>query len=111
MRRCALGERAALRQLYDATSAKLFGVCLRILSDRQEAEDVLQETYLAVWTKAAGFDPGKASPITWLVAIAPSPAIDRLRAAAMRRGSDPIEAADGIGDSSPSAALLLEEAG
>src|SRR5215468_12296682 len=67
--RVAGGDRAALRLVYQDTSAKLFGVCLRILKDRSEAEDVLQDVYVTVWRKAAGFDPGRASPITWLVAI------------------------------------------
>ena len=68
--RVAAGERAALQLVYRDTSAKLFGVCLRILNDRSEAEDVLQEVYLRVWRKASSFDPARASPITWLVAIA-----------------------------------------
>ncbi|HEV3371751.1 MAG TPA: sigma factor, partial [Xanthobacteraceae bacterium] len=68
--RVAGGDRAALQIVYQDTSAKLFGVCLRILNDRSEAEDVLQEVYLTVWRKAASFDPSRASPITWLVAIA-----------------------------------------
>src|SRR5215475_5423237 len=80
--RVAAGDRAALRIVYQDTSAKLFGVCLRILKDRSEAEDVLQDVYLTVWRKAATFDPGRASPITWLVANGRNRAIDRLRARA-----------------------------
>src|SRR5262245_58060314 len=83
--RLAAGDRAALRVVYQDTSAKLFGVCLRILNDRTEAEDVLQEVYLTVWRRAATFDPGRASPITWLVAIARNRSIDRLRSSAMSR--------------------------
>lgn len=55
--RLAGGDRAALRLLYQETSAKLFGACLRILEDRSEAEDVLQEVYVTVWRKAPSFDP------------------------------------------------------
>jgi len=79
LNRVAHGDRPALRLVYDMTSAKLFGACLRILNDRSEAEDVLQEVYLTVWNKAAGFDEARASPITWLVAIARNRAIDRAR--------------------------------
>ena len=78
--RVALGDREAFRTLYDRTSAKLFGICLRILNDRQEAEDVLQETYVKIWNKAASFASGRASPIAWLAAIARNQAIDRVRA-------------------------------
>ena len=77
--RVAGGDRAALRMVYQDTSAKLFGVCLRILKDRSEAEDVLQDVYVTVWRKAATFDPGRASPITWMVAIARNRAIDFVR--------------------------------
>jgi RNA polymerase sigma-70 factor (ECF subfamily) len=102
------GDRAALRVVYEDTSAKLFGICLRILNDRSEAEDVLQEVYVTVWRKAAGFDPGRASPMTWLVAIARNRAIDRLRSAAVRRRMEPIEAADAVSDPSPAAVDRVE---
>src|SRR5229473_7630050 len=93
--RVAAGDRAALRLVYQDTSAKLFGVCLRILKDRGEAEDVLQDVYVTVWRKAGSFDPARASPISWLVAIARNRAIDRLRSSAVSRRMAPIEAADG----------------
>ena len=80
--RIGTGDRAALRIVYQDTSAKLFGVLLRILKDRSEAEDVLQDVYVTVWRKAALFNPERASPITWLVAIARNRAIDRLRSGA-----------------------------
>lgn len=54
--RISTGDRRALEDLYQRTSAKLFGICTRILSDRAEAEDILQEVYLTVWNKAAQFD-------------------------------------------------------
>jgi RNA polymerase sigma factor (sigma-70 family) len=101
--RVAAGDRAALRLIYHDTSAKLFGVCLRILNDRSEAEDVLQEVYVTVWRKAGSFDPGRASPITWLVAIARNRSIDQLRASAVSRRSEPIESAEDIRDESPGA--------
>jgi len=106
--RVARGDRPALRLVYDMTSAKLFGICLRILNDRSEAEDVLQDVYLTVWRKAASFDEARASPITWLVAIARNRAIDRLRSGGVSRLSEPIEAADAIPDPAPMAAETLE---
>ena len=106
--RVAGGDRAALRVVYQDTSAKLFGVCLRILKDRGEAEDVLQEVFVTVWRKAASFDPGRASPITWMVAIARNRAIDRLRASAVSRRMEPIESADAVSDPAPAAVERVE---
>ena len=64
--RAADGDRAALKFFYEATSAKLFGVINRILADRGDAEDVLQDVYVTIWRKAVEFDPSRASPITAL---------------------------------------------
>ena len=85
--RVANRDSDALKYVYRHTSAKLFGVCLRILNDREEAEDVLQDVYLTVWNKADRFDAEKASPITWLVSLARNRSIDRLRARGARGGS------------------------
>jgi len=106
--RVAGGDRAALRVVYDATSAKLFGVCLRILNDRTEAEDVLQDVYLTVWRKASAFDETRASPITWLVAIARNRAIDRARGSGAARLNEPIETAESVADPAPLAAETVE---
>lgn len=78
--RVALGDRAAFAALYEATSAKLFGVCLRVLSDRHEAEDALQEAFVRVWRKADRYAANGLSPMTWLITLARNVAIDRLRA-------------------------------
>jgi RNA polymerase sigma-70 factor (ECF subfamily) len=61
--RVAGGDRAALQFVYRRTAAKLFGVCLRILPDKIEAEDVVQEVYVTVWRRAGTFDPDRGSPI------------------------------------------------
>ena len=108
--RTGTGDRAALRIVYHDTSAKLFGVLLRILKDRNEAEDVLQDVYVQVWRKAALFDPERASPITWLVAIARNRAIDRLRSGAVNRRSDPLEAAAEVRDTAPGALDMVVKA-
>ena len=101
--RTGAGDRAALRIVYQDTSAKLFGVLLRILKNRSEAEDVLQDVYVTVWRRAATFDPGRASPITWLVAIARNRAIDRLRSGTGSRRTAPIEEAEHVSDGAPGA--------
>ena len=75
----ARGDEDAFRSLYDATRAKLYGVLLRILRRPELAEEVMQETYLKVWTSAGKFDPTLASPITWMVAMARNRAIDIMR--------------------------------
>ncbi|KPF83795.1 RNA polymerase subunit sigma [Brevundimonas sp. AAP58] len=104
------GDRSAFRTVYEATSAKLFGVCLRILPDRQSAEDVLQDTYVTVWRKAASFDASRASPITWLVTIARNRAIDRLRSAAPMKNAAPVEDAHDLADAGPLASDVVEQA-
>jgi RNA polymerase sigma factor (sigma-70 family) len=108
--RVAHGDRDAVRLVYQETSAKLFGICLRILRDRGHAEDALQDVYLTVWRRAATFDPGKASPITWLVTVARNISIDRLRSGGSARWLAPIEEADDVQDSMPNAAAAFETA-
>lgn len=79
--RVGTGDRAALRRVYDATSSRLFGICLRLAGDRNAAEDALQETFLRVWRRADRFDPDRASAMTWLALVARGVAIDGRRAA------------------------------
>jgi RNA polymerase sigma-70 factor (ECF subfamily) len=98
--RCALRDRAAFRTLYVRTSAKLFGVTLRILKDRSEAEEALQEVYVKIWERADRFRLGAYSPISWLVAVARNHSLDRLRG--RRPQSDDIDAALDIADAGPS---------
>ena len=75
----AKGDQAAFERLYAATRSKLFGVVLRILRRQDLAEEVIQETYVKIWANAGQYNPGAASPITWMVAIARNRAIDLLR--------------------------------
>ena len=107
----AAGDARAFERLYHATSAKLFGVCLRLLSDRDEAEDAVQEAYAAIWRKAAQYDASIASPISWLAMIAHNKAIDRLRSDGAARNSVPIEFASEVSDTAPGAPALAEHAG
>jgi RNA polymerase sigma-70 factor (ECF subfamily) len=80
----AARDEAALAQLYDRYRAILFGLLMRILNNREEAEDVLQEVFLQVWRKAEDFDENRGRPFTWLVTLARSRGIDRLRTLAAR---------------------------
>jgi len=75
----AKGDQAAFERLYAATRAKLYGVVLRILRRQDLADEVMQETFVKIWTSAAQFDPALSSPITWMVAIARNRAIDIVR--------------------------------
>jgi len=75
----ARSDEQALAFLYDRYRIILFGLLMRILSSREEAEDVLQEVFLQVWRRAADFDERRGKPFTWLVTLTRSRAIDRLR--------------------------------
>jgi RNA polymerase sigma-70 factor, ECF subfamily len=79
MRRTAQGDKKAFANLYQATSAKLFGVALRITGRREIAEEVLQEAFVAIWGRAKDYDPVRGSVMTWLVTIVRHSAIDQLR--------------------------------
>jgi RNA polymerase sigma-70 factor (ECF subfamily) len=87
----ALGSRDAFEALYRRTSAKLFGICLRVLPARTEAEDVLQEVFASIWQKAAQYDASRASALAWLTMIARNRAIDRLRALPTGAQTTPID--------------------
>ena len=101
---CAAADRAAFRTLYRDTSAKLMGVLLRMLRERAEAEDALQEVYTRVWLRAGRFDPEKGRGMTWLIAIARNLAIDRLRARPEAHGDDDLET---VQDTAPRAETRL----
>lgn len=110
--RVAVGDRAAFSALYDATSAKLFGVCLRILRDRGEAEDALQDVFVRIWQKADSYAANGYSPMTWLITLARNLAIDRLRA--RKLPADNIDDVPDLKDSAPSpeaAAIAASERG
>lgn len=100
--RTALGDRAAFGALYEATSAKLFGLTLRVLNDRAEAEDALQEVYVKIWHGAKSYSANGYSPMTWLIAVARHHAIDRLRRRQTTERADEKEAAR-VADAAPGA--------
>jgi RNA polymerase sigma-70 factor (ECF subfamily) len=107
LHRIAAQDKTALAQLYHLTSAKLFSLCLRILVDHGEAEDVLQEVYLRLWNKATQFDAARGlSPMTWLLTITRNRALDRLRAKRQRFAE--LDEASEIADELPLADQTLE---
>jgi len=99
-------DRAAFRDLYLRTNAKLFGVCLRICGEREAAADVLHDVYLTIWKRAGAYEPSRASPITWLATIARNRAIDWRRAQGSRPTA-PIEDAPDLPDTAPLASDTL----
>jgi RNA polymerase sigma-70 factor (ECF subfamily) len=103
----AAGDRSALAALYQRTSAKLYGICTRILPSEDDAQEVLQDVFLTVWRKADRYDEARASPITWLAVMARNKAIDRLRA--RREVADGLDAAAEIADDAPSALDVIEQ--
>ena len=84
LERMAARDARAVGDLYDRHHRLLFGLIVRILKDRSEAEEVLQEVFVQAWTRADSYDVALGSPAGWLVRIARNRAIDRLRANAAR---------------------------
>jgi len=87
MKRIAGGEASALAELYDRYAARVLGLTTRILADTQEAEDILQEVFLHAWRNPSNYDAGRGSLLTWILILARSRAIDRVRSL-RRRGRD-----------------------
>lgn len=85
LRRISARDESALADLYDRHSSLAYGVILRILRNPQDADDVLQETFVRVWSRSDTYDASLGSPAAWLTRIARNRAIDRLRAAHVRR--------------------------
>jgi RNA polymerase sigma-70 factor (ECF subfamily) len=80
LRQIAGGDRAALRTVYQRVAPRAMAVAMRILKDRAEAEDVVQETFVELWKRAARFDAERGTVNAWLVTMTRSRALDRLRA-------------------------------
>jgi len=110
--RVALRDRIAFERLYRATCAHLLGVAFRILNNRDRAEEVLQEAFMNVWNSAGGYNPGVATPMTWLINIVRNKAIDTLRAGKSERASTVAlddEGMDVPGDSALEPQQLLDD--
>lgn len=79
VRRCAGGDRTALREIYDREASRLVGVACRIVRDRAVAEDIVHDVFVKIWTKAATFDPAPGDARTWIAGIARDQALDRVK--------------------------------
>jgi RNA polymerase sigma-70 factor (ECF subfamily) len=90
MRKVALGDRAAFGQLFDRYNQLALNLAARVLNERQEAEDVVQEVFLQLWRDASSYRQERGNVSTWIVAIARSRAIDKLRSRKARRIVDPV---------------------
>jgi RNA polymerase sigma-70 factor (ECF subfamily) len=80
----AKGDQQAFEQLYEQTSALLYALAMRIVGNQDEAAELLQEVYLEVWRKASNYDAARGTPMAWLVTLARSRALDRVRALGSR---------------------------
>lgn len=95
------GDERAFIALYDRFSGPLYSFLVKMLRNEEDAEEILQSAFLQAWKKAASYDPQRCAPFTWLVLIARSKAIDRLRQ--RQRQSRIIEAAAAEEVASPAA--------
>src|SRR6187397_104051 len=102
--RMAAGSEAALETLYDRYASAVYAAAIRLTSDRQVAEEVVQETFLALWNRAELFNPATGSLAAWLHTIARNRTVDRLRAAGRRPSLVPLSSAAGT-DEHDTAAL------
>ena len=101
------GCRTSFARLYEHTHRRIFGIVLRIVRHRAEAEEVLQEIYVKVWLHALQFDPQRGIAIHWMAAVAQRAAIDARR----RASSRPREMNDAIDETDPYGALASPDAG
>jgi RNA polymerase sigma-70 factor (ECF subfamily) len=95
VREVAAGSQDALASLYDRHADAVYAAAIRLTSDRQVAEEVVQETFLALWNRAELFDPNTGSLAAWLHTIARNRTVDRLRAAGRRPSLVPLSSAAG----------------
>ncbi|MFN4100544.1 MAG: sigma-70 family RNA polymerase sigma factor [Pararhodobacter sp.] len=86
LQRIAAQDRAAFEALYSESAGKLSGVLHRILGNRSEVDDAMQEIYVRVWQRSAQYRPDRGAGMSWLIAVARNHALDRLRARPGRAG-------------------------
>lgn len=111
VREVAAGSQAALGDLYDRYVDAIFAAASRLTADRQVVEEVVQETFLALWNRAELFDPAIGSLAAWLHTIARNRTVDRLRAAGRRPNLIPLSSATGEDEQAGAALDRLVAAG
>lgn len=99
--RAGQGDRQAFGRFYDLLSARVFGLILRVLVDRSQSEEVLQEVFLEAWQSAANFNPERGHARSWVLTIAHRRAVDRVRAVHAERRRDVVAGAKELATSPP----------
>ena len=84
LQRAGRGDARAFERLYDLLAPRLFGLLRQMLTDEREAEDMLQDGFVQLWSRASDFDPARSKAFTWAVMIFRHKAIDRMRALGRR---------------------------
>jgi RNA polymerase sigma-70 factor, ECF subfamily len=114
MQRIERQDTDALAQMYDRYGGLVFTLGLRMLRDRGEAEELVSDVFLEIWRRSARYDPSRGAPLTYLVTLARSRAIDRQRSAAFRArnhlsGAEPPESGNpSVAPDPPASAILVE---
>lgn len=110
--RAAQGDQRAFAELYDMMSARVFGLIVRVVVDRSQSEEVLQEVFLEAWQTATSFDTDRGRARSWLLTIAHRRAVDRVRASQASRRRDLVVGARDLAESRPAVddevALLID---
>jgi RNA polymerase sigma-70 factor, ECF subfamily len=114
IRSVARGDQSALAELYDRSSRVAFGLIVRVLGDPAMAEEVTLDVYTQVWRQATAYDSSRGTPLAWLLTIARTRAIDRLRSGKQeRQRSEPLDSADTVkaatGDPEQTSALSEQQ--
>jgi len=108
MARCALRDQRAFAELYRQTSAKLYGVAIRILRRQDWAEEVLQESFVNIWNHIAEYSTSRSAPMTWMTAIVRNRALDWLRRPNLERGDEDYDLlVEALPDDAPGPETLL----
>lgn len=108
--RVAMGDRNAFRAVFELSRGRVFGICVRMLRNRAEAEEALQDVYVRIWQHAAGFRGDATRPIAWVQAIARNRCLEILRRRGVDDGEWSDELAEGVADEAPTPEQLALQA-